>query len=50
MASKGSDVEKGSFTDEGFARESDHVMIQRTLHVASSDSPVPRSAGRNNPF
>lgn len=48
--SKGSDIEKGSFTDEGMGRESDHVMIQRTLHVASSESPVPRSAGRSNPF
>jgi hypothetical protein len=37
----GSEVEKGSFVSD-----SDHVMIQRTLHVAHSESPVPRSAGR----
>jgi hypothetical protein len=33
----GTDVEKGSFTDD-----SDHVMIQRTLEVRSQESPAPR--------
>ena len=37
----GTEVEKGSFVSD-----SDHVMIQRTMHVAHSESPVPRSAGR----
>jgi hypothetical protein len=47
-SNNGSDVEKGSFSED--LRDSDHVMIQRTLHVASSESPLPRSAGRGNPF
>jgi hypothetical protein len=34
-----SEMEKGSFTEE-----SDHVMVQRTLQVVSSESPVPRPA------
>ena len=37
-----SDVEKGSFSEE-----SDHVMVQKTLHVVSSESPAPGS-GRDN--
>ena len=37
-----SDMEKGSFSEE-----SDHVMVQKTLHVVSSESAVP-SSGRGN--
>lgn len=31
-----SELEKGSFSDDG-----DHIMVQRTLEVVSSESPVP---------
>jgi hypothetical protein len=38
-----SEVEKGSYTED-----SEHVMVQRTLQVVSSESPLPRSAGTSN--
>jgi hypothetical protein len=38
-------MEKGSFTED-----SDHVMVQKTLHVTTTESPTPGSSPRTFGF